>query len=272
MFAEWVVIAVNDFNAEDLNAKDFDFLKSILTNLPSTTVVIFYATSVNLFTAKKSLTAKNKKLSDLISKGGISCEFNYKSASELSKYIISKAQKFDCTFTKKSAEYLANRCLCNTMMVDNEVKKLCDYKISGEISELDIDLLVAKAIDTNAFLLAKSLIKGDGKLTFQILDELFDSQAEPIVILSALSMAFIDLYRAKVAVNEGISQSYVVSDFSYRGREFAVKNAFFDCKNMPVERLRRCIKILSDCDIALKSLRTNNRLLLETTIVKMMIR
>ncbi len=106
----------------------------------------------------------------------------------------------------------------------------------------------------------------------ELLSELYDEQTDSIQILGAISMAFTDLYRARVATNDGVSQSDVVKDFNYRGRDFAVKNAFRDCLKVSAERMRKCIKILADTDIALKSSRTDSRLLLEKAITSMLIK
>ncbi len=272
MFAERITVVINDFNCESLSAKDLEFLISTVTNLPETTVVIFYVTGIDVYTAKKTLTAKNKKFADNVAKVGAVCEFNYKNALELSKYITTKVEKNDCSISKKAAEYLANRCLCNTLMINSEIKKLCDYLEGGEITIDVIDDLVTKSLDTSAFTLAKALTRFDAKTSFTLLYELYDCQAECVGILSALSMAFTDLYRARVALNQGIPQNKTIADFGYKGREFAIRNAYNDCGKISVSRLRRCMKILSDTDIALKSLRTDNKILLETAIGKMLIK
>lgn len=272
MFAERVVVTINDLNAEELKADDINFLINILKNLQDTTTVIIYATGIDVYNGKKALTGKNKKLCDIASKMGYSCEFSYKRPSELVKPITAKVIKQGSTISKKSAEYLASQCLCNSLMINNEIDKLCDYSMGKEITNQTIDLLVSKQLDTNAFALAKAVTQFNGKLAMELLSELYDQQSEGIAILGAISMAFTDLYRARIAVNEGISQADVIKDFSYRGRDFAVRNAFSDCRSVSVLRLRRCIKILADTDIMLKSSRIDSRLVIETAITSMLIK
>ena len=272
MFADRVVVTINDLNAEQLNAEDMKFLTSILSNLADTTTVIIYATGIDVYNGKKALVGKNKKLCDLASKVGYACEFAFKKASELVKPITAKVEKQGCTISKKSAEYLANQCLCNMLIINNEIDKLCSYSMGKEITNDTIDLLVPKQLDTNAFALARAVTHFNGKLAMELLAQLYDQQSEGIAILGAISMAFIDLYRARVAINDGVSQADVISDFSYRGRAFAVRNAFRDCSSISVSRLRRCIKILGDTDIKLKSSRIDSKLLLETAITEMLIK
>lgn len=272
MFAQRVVVTINDLNAEELKADDINFLFNILKNLPDTTTVIIYATGIDVYNGKKVLTGKNKKLCDLSGKIGYACEFSYKTASELVKPITTKVERQGCSISKRCAQYLANQCLCNMLMINNEIDKLCSYAMGNEITNEVIDLLVPKQIDTNAFALAKAVTHFNGNLAMELLSQLYEQQSEGIAILGAISMAFTDLYRARIAINEGISQADVIKDFSYRGRAFAVKNAFRDCRNISVSRLRKCIKILSDTDIKLKTTRVNSKLVLETAITSMLVK
>lgn len=272
MFSDRICVTINDLDADELNEEDFKFLCDILSDIPSTTTVIIYITGISLYNKKNVMKAKNKKLITFAGKIGYSCEFAYKKPSELVKIISDRVNKNGSTISKASAEYLASQCLCNLMLINNEIDKLCDYANGKEITNETIDLLVSKQLDSNAFELAKAAAQFDAKKSMLLLDELYAQQIDSIAILSAISMSFIDLYRARVAKNSGASQADVVSDFNYKSRDFVVKNAFRDCGNIPVERLRKCISILSDADIALKSSRTSPRLIIEQAINSMLIK
>lgn len=272
MLSERVCVTINDLNAETLNASDMEFLQKILSDIPETTTVVIYATGIDVQNGKKMLSGKNKKLCDLAGKIGFACEFSYKTPSELVKVITDNVIKQGSTISKKSAEYLATQCLCNLMLIKNEIDKLCDYSAGKEITNETIDLLVSKQLDSNAFALAKATSQFNGKRAMSLLDELYSQQVDSIPILSAISMAFVDLYRARLAINAGASQSQVKQDFSYKGREFVVANAFRDAGGFSAERLRKCIKILADTDIALKSSKTASRLLVEQAITSMLIK
>ncbi len=271
MFADRVVVAVNDLNAETLKADDFKYLLDILPNIDGeTTTVIFYATGTDLCAGKKTLSSKNKKLSDACAKLGAACEFSFKRPNELVKYIQARVGKELCTIASKTAEYLASVCLCNVLTINNECDKLTAFVDKGEITDEHVGLLVSGQIDTDAYKLARAVTSGDKNLTFTILPELYSKQAESIPLLSVISGAFLDLYRAKLAYQTGRGVNDILEDYSYRGRDFAVKNAMRDCSRIPIEKLRACIEILSKCDIEMKSTRTDQRLLLETAISQML--
>lgn len=268
--ADRSIVTVNDLNAEELSSSDFDFLIDTISNLPQTTTVIIYITGIDIYSGKKFPTKNNKKLIDLCSKNGYCCEFQIKTTAEMCKQITNSCQKQGASISRAACEHLLQLCLNNSVLVNNELHKLCSYVNGGEITVEIIDEMVSKQLDTNAFELAKAAVKFDRKKAMVLLNELFEQQLDCIPVLSALSMSFIDLYRARVAVSSGRTKTDICNDFNYKGRGFAVDNSIRDCSNIPIERIRRCISILAQTDYELKSCRTDGRLLIEKALIKMM--
>ncbi len=272
MFADRVLIMVNDLNADTLKSDDLKYLEELIAQVDGeTTTVIIYATGIDLCGGKKILTAKNKKISDKIAKlGGAVTEFGYKRPNELVKYIQSRCSDQLCVIHPKEAEYLASLCLCNLLIINNEIAKLCSYVGKGEITADIIDELVSGQLDTDAYKLANALIQGRGDEVFKILPELYARQAEPISLAAVISGSLIDLYRAALAYASGKGQSDIINDYNYKGRDFVVKNALRDCRRISLDKLRASIGIMSDCDIDMKSKRTDPKVLLEASLVKIL--
>ena len=272
MFCDRVVAAVNDFDAEKAGSKDLKALLEIVSDIDAeTTTVIFYATAVDLCGGKKTLSTANKKLAEHIEKcGGEVVEFSFKRPAELAKYIITSVQKQGSDISQPAAILLAESCRSNLLMINNEIAKLSAYRSGGEISEQDIRDLVSGQIETDAYKLARAVTSGNRELAFSLLDDLYSLQKETNALLSVISASFLDLYRAKLALMSNRGAKDIEADFSYRGREFAVTNAIRDCQKIPIDRLRFCISALSECDIGIKSLRTDDRLQLEKAITLML--
>lgn len=272
-FADRVVAVVNDLNAEALRADDLKQLMDVICGIDgTTTTVIFYTSGIDLTGGKRSLSSKNKKLADHISKcGGAVTEFAYKKPSELAGYIQKRIGKDGCFISLDAAQHLAQLLGSNILMIDNECDKLSAYTGSGEVTMQAIELLVSGQIDTDAYKLSKAILSGSRAQAFEILDKLYSKESEAIPLLSVISGAVMDLYRAKAAISSSRGESDVANDFSYRGREFAVRNAFRDCRSMSAEKLRYCMSVLSDCDIDMKSKRTDQRVLLEEAITKILV-
>lgn len=272
VFSERVVITVNDLNADSLRQDDTKLLFEAVSQLDSKTVtVIFYTSSADLCGGKRTISPKNKKLCEHISHcGGVVVEFAYKKPSELVPYIQSKLMSEGCGISAKNAEYLAEILGCRLLDIDNECAKLAAYSAGEQITENTIELLVSDQIETDAYKLSRAIVSGRRAEAFRILDKLYSAQEEPIPLLSVIAGSMMDLYRAKIALAERKGESCVIDDFDYKSRSFAVKNAFRDCRSIPIEKLRYSLAVLSDCDIDMKSKKVDSKVILETAITKIL--
>ncbi|MGN0590767.1 DNA polymerase III subunit delta [Ruminococcus sp.] len=270
MFAQNNVILIHDPPAEEWSADRIASFLKILEDVPSSTVVICSVTGFDVCGGKKAPTPKNKKLIDFFAKHGAVCNFEARTAAQLVKPMTERAARSGCTLSRQNAERIAQLCLCDTMRIGNELDKLCAYADGGEITPEAISMLVAGEESLNAFALAKAVTSRNGKAAMETLDILSQQRNEPVMLLSAITSAFLDLYRAKAAQAAGKHHEHVLEDFSYKGREFAVKNAFRDAGKSSLEQLRACMLILRDTDTALKSTRVDGRTLIEEAITRML--
>lgn len=276
MFAERVVAVVNDLDAEKLGKRDFDALTAAVADIDcTTTTLVIYDTAVDPCGGKKSLEVAGKKnknylLAEIIANnGGIVVECTQKDALTLTKVIQKQVEKCGSKIGQDAARELAQSCRCDQLMIQNEVEKLAAYRFGEEISLDDIHNLVSGQLEADAYRLAREIISGHGT-ALGMLDDLFRLQSEPASIISALSASFLDLYRAKLALLKGRSEADIEKNFQYGGRRFAIGNALRDCGRVPIARIRSCISVLSECDAGLKSLRTDDRVLLEKAVLRMM--
>lgn len=254
MFAERVVITINDLNIDSLAKDDTEDIKKLLSNLSDTTTVIIYATGVDLYKNKRNLTDKNKRFADFCSKHGEVCDFAFKKAGDLAKSISAALQKEGCTISRQDAEYLAEMCLCSSAYIKQEIDKLSAYAQGREITRNDIDALCIRHIESDGYALAINILRGNARMVFERLQELSAQNYEAFEILSIIGFSLSDIYRAKLARSEGISYQDAARDFKYaKNREFAMKNAYSECGSISSERIRNTLDILSQTDLRLKT-------------------
>lgn len=272
MFAERVVVAINDLRVEDLSKDDLADLKKLLSDLPETTTVIIYATGVDLYKNKRSLTDKNKSFCDFCAKHGDVCEFGYKSTGELGKSITSALSKSGCTIGRREAEYLAEICLCDSANIKQEINKLSAYAQGREVTMQDIDTLCVKHIESDGYELAVNILNNNAKFVFNRVSELEQQNYDAFEIVSIIGFSMTDIYRAKLARTDGLDYRNAAEDFNYpKNREFAVKKAFQICGNISLAKIKAVMRILSDTDLALKTRSLDKKgamLMLEQTIAK----
>jgi DNA polymerase-3 subunit delta len=203
---------------------------------------------------RRSLTDKNKRFADLCAKHGTVCEFAFKSVADAARTIQSAVGRQGCTVNQRNAEYLAQLCLCETAHINMEIEKLCAYADGGEILREDIDALCVRKIESDGFGLALNMLRSNALYVFNRLNELKAQNYEPMQILSIVNMSLADIYRAKLARASGKSYTDCAHDFKYpKNREFAVKNAFSECGNISIERIRKAFMLLSDTELRLKT-------------------
>ena len=270
MFSDKKGILVNDLDAEQLTADKLVMLLDSIENIPDFTILVVNITGIDIKKGKKVFSGKNKKLTDLIAKKGIVCECPVKTPALLEKSVMEAVKKNGCEISRRNAAKLCEYCIMDTMQISNEIEKLCSYRISGEITSYDIDSLVSGQIETDAFKLARAVIAMDGEKSFYYLDSLLNRRSEPVAVVSAITMSFLDLYRAKIALTANKRSKEIAEDFNYKGRSFAVDNALRDCRRISAENLRRCMNILCDADRTLKSSSFSQKTVLEKMLTQML--
>ena len=134
----------------------------------------------------------------------------------------------------------------------NEIQKLCAFAGGGEITGDQIEEIVTKNMETTVFLLSNALVRGDYSKAYTLLDLLISQGEKPITILSVLSGAYIDMYRVRAAIESGKTSRAPAEYGDYKGRDFRLKYAERDMRDLSLEVLRESIALLLDCDLSLK--------------------
>ncbi|WP_295153283.1 DNA polymerase III subunit delta [uncultured Ruminococcus sp.] len=254
MFAERVVVAINDLRMEDLSKEDGDALRKIVSNLSENTTVIIYATSADLYKNKRSLTDKNKRFCDHCAKHGYVCDFAYKSSGELGRSIAAALQKNGCGIDKRTAEYLAEFCGCDSAYIKQEIAKLSAYAQGREVTKEDIDTLCVKHIESDGYELAVNILNNNAKYVYNRLFELAKQDYDAYEIVSIIGFSLTDIYRAKLARSSGLSHQDACTDFGYpKNREFAIKKAYQVCGSISLSKIKEVLMIMSATDLTLKT-------------------
>jgi DNA polymerase-3 subunit delta len=272
LMSDFKCVLLKDVDINDLAAAEWKELLTSLKSLPSECIVIFLFNAVKLDVKKSD---RAKALITLAQKNGVVAEIMRMTQGDLERAIGKMIAKNDCSISDKNLAYFLDTCGHDMNNLINEVEKLCAYAKNStftennEILKQHIDELSIKPISSSIFDLAKAIVNGNSEKGIQLLDELFYQNLEPVVILSALSGAFCDLYRAKAATEQGATQEDIETDFFYKGTEFRIKNALRDCRNIDMSFLKRSLDLLLEADEKLKSTSTDNRIVLELLLTQM---
>ncbi len=264
--SEYKCVTVSDFNIEKRSVADIDAIKELLKDPPKSCILIFYLPNLN-FNEKRP--GKWGSFITAVKKVGVVVSFQHKTKAELEKLLCAAAKKRGCTLSWENAGRIIFLSGSDLQTLYNETEKLCAYTMEGEITRETIELCVVRNFETTVFLLANALVGGDYNRAYTLLDILFYQNEEPIAILAVLGAAYVDMYRVRACVQGGQSALVLVQDFDYKGKEFKLKYAERDSANLSVTMLRQSLQLLLEADIALKSARTEGRLILEQLLAKL---
>jgi DNA polymerase-3 subunit delta len=269
VFAEYSLVTVHDINTEKILADEMKEIIATLQNLSDTNVVVFYFTGVDATDGKKYLQTKAKKIADLCAKIGTVCVCNPKTTAELAKDIEKYIKAMGGNINSNDAMYLAQICGNDSLIIKNECDKLISYDKTVTLE--NIERITPKQFDSTIYELARAVQNLNKQNAFAILENLFAMRIDPVAIIYQLSTTMMDLYRAKLAGAHAKTYQDVIADFSYPAIfKFRVENAFRDIYRFEISSLRSCIKILSEADLLLKSETLDGKVLVETSIIRMM--
>lgn len=263
MMGDTTCVVVNDMELCSLDDEGLDFLKELVTGCPDTCALIFI-----MKTAKTS-GEKWNKIIKIFEKGRGAVKLQRKAAEDLPSIIEKGAAKRGVPFEKGVASYLVE-CVGNDLnTVYNETDKLCAYCYGRSVTRKDVDEICAKSLDAKVFDIIKNLHADRYEKAVIGMNELFVQREEPIMIIGAFIMSYVDMYRARCAVAAGLRPADAAQYYDYKGNNFRLEGGARNARGMSITALRKCIECLAKADEMLKSSSVDQRVVLEQTLTKL---
>lgn len=273
MFAEYNCIHIHDCNMETLSEHDRKALLSVLEQVSGQTILIFDVTGFDIYGGKtgknKKPTARNKKIIDYIIKYGTVCCTEPKSVSQMATEIIAKAKKQGCIIERPAAQMLAMQCNCHTLMIQNELNKLCSFVNGGTITEQHIQDMVIPQLETTVYALTTAILKHRTADAMHAVQELLALKVEMPYLMAVVSGCLTDVQRASAARKEGRTVQDVMKDFGYTF-SFAVERSFRDSMGETPEHIAECLYLLCQAEQQMHSGTADERVLFEKTVIEML--
>lgn len=271
VMAERRMIIVKDLDAAAIGSEQYAKLEDLLGSISDydTCVLIFFNVSVKS-SAKNG--DKQGAMRALIKKHGTVINCKTPQANEIIDIILDNARKIGAEISRGDASHLVERCGTDITNLLSELAKL-NSMCGGKITRTSIDGNTNQSVDVKAYMLASNVIQGKRREAFEIMKDLFDERTEPVAVLAIMSGTFVDLYRAKLVSSCGKNAEDMVEIFGdeYKGKEKRLSFSFRDSRRYSVELLRRWCTMLYDTDAALKSSRTDGRILMEELLAEMFV-
>lgn len=262
LMAERKCVTVRDLDAAGPDAAR---LLTLIDNLPDTCVLVVWQ-----MTLQPDKKAAWKTFLEHANKVGTVVCFERKEAADIAKLLVSGAKRRGCVLSGEDARYLIRQAGNDLYLLLGELDKLCALAEDGVVTRAVIDRAATRSLEAKVYDLSKAILAQRTGDAFRLLHQLFALREQPLVVLGALSNAYADLYRAKVAQADGQDAAALAKVFkTYRGKEWKLTNALRDARRLSVETLRESLEILAATDTALKSSAADDRVMLEQTVARL---
>lgn len=257
-----------DYDIDDALTEDIDALVKVLSNIPETTV--FVMTMPTLPPPEKP-SKKYKAITSIFEKKGIVATLDRRGELSLERTLCKWASELGSKMTQLTAAKLISTCSNDLNILHNEVAKLCAYANEQEITEQMVDLLVAKNLEAKIFDLFDYVISQNLSKALNVVDALFYHREEPIGIVTVLSKAYVDMYRARIAQESGVPMKIFADNLSYKNRAWVLDKVARQSRNISTVSMRQSIDAILEVNERLVSVKTDQRVEIEKLISRLVL-
>lgn len=270
--SDYNVVVVRDIDMTKFGANESAKILDTVGSVSGNTVIIFTFPTKEETGAKdsKAPNAKDTKLKAEIAKKGTVVEFKRLTPASLKTKLVSWASKRGVVISSPNAGLLVEYVGTDLNRLRSELEKLCAYAgQGGEITKESIDLLVTRDLESRIYDLSNAVIGHRASDAFRVLNTLLYNREDEMRIIAVLASAYVNIYRARIAVKSGMRVDELKKWFKYSDAQ--LKYAERDSRGTTTAALRKSINAIAETDMALKSTRTSKRLLLELLVEKLLI-
>ena len=255
-------ILIKSTNFQEMDKDFFDKLNFLLNDIPEFCTIIIHDFSEN----SKKNNYYSKFISNMVEIAEC-CEFKHEKSPTEQQAII-WAKKFNKILSLENSKFLCDKCLNDFNLIKNAVENICISIKNREITKEIIEKLNINNYEKySIFDICKSIKNQDLYTSLKIIDVLTSEKEDPVKIFAVISSEFIDAFRVKIALSAGETLNSISKIFNYKGKEFKLHNAKNLCK---IYNIEKCIKILFNTDILLKTSNIPSKFLINRAIVEIL--
>lgn len=240
------LVVIRDYKLFQPSGALKDALPELLAQLPD------YLTLVFDFATVEFKPDKRLSLWKLIEKYAEVVEFRRADLTDLAPWIRRRFSALGKDIDRAECEYLVF--LCGSLMtgLTTEIEKIAAGTRAKQITRQDIDRLASRAIEAQVFDLTDRFTKGQTEQALAVLQDLFATKTEEVVILSVLAKHFQRLYAARLIWERHGGESEVMRICGLRSA-YPARLLLQEASRVSLPQLRRAVTLCADTDLELKS-------------------
>lgn len=238
---------------------DLKRLEQYLENPSSYATVIFEAPYAKL--------DERKKIVQLLKKSAQVIEANTLQQKEVYAWIHNESRKLKIEMDEDAVKQLYSLVGNDLQRLKNELEKLSLY--AGEqrtVTKEAIDLLVARTLEDNIFVLVDHVVNKRMDEAFQTMLDLFEQKEEPIKIVALLARQFRIIAQVHALRNKGYTAKQMASYLKLH--PFVIQKTMQQANKFSRSECHRMIQNLAEADYCMKTGKYDKHLLLEIILTK----
>ncbi len=250
---ERICVLASNFDFEGCPIANFKELQELVESPHDCNVLVLYYDVLSINTKKSD---RFKKLMKSVEKGGgVVCELNHKTETELAKILTSSAGKRLRNLDVSVAKYLISVCGTDLNILINELEKLCAFvPENGTIEKETVDAICVKTLEASVYDITRFILQKKPERVYHTLNNLLASGVSPVEIHALISSAYVDIFRVKAALDAGKKPDSIAADFGYpTNRIFVLNNAARDGKYLNQKQISDILKEILKSDSAVKN-------------------
>ena len=231
---------------KDFILKTVEFLKSLKNISEDKDLVV-------VFWEKRKTNEKND-LFKFIKTKAKSQKFELLSGIKVASWINLELEKENdkVKISSKAIEKLINYFGGELIIIQNEIRKLANYKNEGIIDENDIEFLVKEKIGSNIFETIEAISSGNKKLALKLFHEQLQKGEDQIYILMMYVYQFRNFLKVSEYAEKGERNNYDIAKKAGL-HPFVVQKIMGQISSFSLERLKKIYKQLQIIDEKIKT-------------------
>jgi DNA polymerase-3 subunit delta len=264
VFSEYTFTEIWDYDFSKMNEDSRNELKSILSDIPEYTCVVFVFDTIEFkLDGRVKANSEIKKLLTAV-------EFKPQENSELNKWIAKHFKSYGKKIDKGTAEYLSFITGGLMTSLSSEINKVASYAPGEVVTRADVDAVVIPVVDAQTYELTDAILNGNSELAMKKLSDLLSMNEAPHKILFSIALKIRQLLCAKVLQKSGrtIKDFMDLCGIKY---EFQARGIFTAAKKTSTKSCRKMTECTSETAYKLNSTSQDGGDLLKELLVKLTI-
>ena len=272
-------VVVYDLDVNKLDASDFDALKSIVSNVPDTTVLIFSMPTLDTAFKNEEKDPENKKKNKfkpfcefIVKSKGEVYEINQREAVALEHQLAKWADKAGKKLSLPTASKIIYYCGTNLQTLKNELDKIIAFiGDREEITVEDADKVVVKKLEAKIFDLLDFVILGNLEKAYSMLHKVFELKEDPRSVVRLLGLSYVDVYRARVTTESGSDMKATAEFFEYKQRSWVLGKIKTKSERLSTNAIRESLSEILELSARLNTVTLNEEAEVQKLIAKLVL-